>query len=170
MIIIPCNINNTWVFIDARPAILNLFLANVPFLHPLKTPENQRISCFQGGIKWVHWPEILKVTIRRRTQTRNRKSNGHALKIWKTCNVWKKLKISLSTDSSDLYFINAGLCCKLIEDPHASHHCYFLIFNHFNFFWIKVLISVPLGIYLSTMEIMETQVKNGNARTMREIL
>ena len=27
---------------------INPFLANIPFLSPLKTP---------GGIKWEHWPE-----------------------------------------------------------------------------------------------------------------
>ena len=32
----------------------NPFLANVPILYPLKTPEN---LWFSGGIKWEHWPE-----------------------------------------------------------------------------------------------------------------
>ena len=33
---------------------VNPFPANVPILHPLKTPEN----LFSGGIKWEHWAEM----------------------------------------------------------------------------------------------------------------
>ena len=36
----------------------NLFLANVPILCPLKTPENQMFLVFSGVIKWEHWPEM----------------------------------------------------------------------------------------------------------------
>ena len=35
---------------------INPFLANVPTLYPLKTPENQR---FSRGIKWGHWSEMV---------------------------------------------------------------------------------------------------------------
>ena len=34
---------------------LNPFLANEPFLYPLKIPGNQR---FSGDIKMEHWPEM----------------------------------------------------------------------------------------------------------------
>ena len=37
---------------------VNPFLAHVPILYPLKTPENQRFSGVLGDIKWKHWPEI----------------------------------------------------------------------------------------------------------------
>ena len=37
---------------------LNSFLANIPFLYPLKTPENESGGGRGGGIKWEHWPEI----------------------------------------------------------------------------------------------------------------
>ena len=35
--------------------IINSFLANIPILYPLKTPEN---LWFSGGIKCEHWPEM----------------------------------------------------------------------------------------------------------------
>ena len=38
--------------------IFNPFLANVPILYPLKTPENLWFSGLFGGIKWKHWPEM----------------------------------------------------------------------------------------------------------------
>ena len=41
---------------DSRAtSLLNLFLANVPILNPLKTPENTSVF---GGIKWENWPEM----------------------------------------------------------------------------------------------------------------
>ena len=47
-----------WIFIDVHAVVLTNFLANVPILHPLRTPEN---LCFSGifrGYKREHWPEI----------------------------------------------------------------------------------------------------------------
>ena len=35
---------------------INPFLANTPILYRRKTTEDQ--TCFQGGVKWEHWPEI----------------------------------------------------------------------------------------------------------------
>ena len=35
----------------------NLFLANVPILYPLKTPE-KRFSGVLEGIEWKHWPTL----------------------------------------------------------------------------------------------------------------
>ena len=46
------------VFTKCRLNDINPFLANVPILYPLKTPENLWFSLFLGGIKWERWPEM----------------------------------------------------------------------------------------------------------------
>ena len=48
--------------------LLNLFLANVPILYPLKTPENQRFLDFSGvngniGQKWVKFVFGLLISL-----------------------------------------------------------------------------------------------------------
>ena len=35
--------------------LFNSFLANTPFLYPLKIPENQT---FSGDLEMEHWPEM----------------------------------------------------------------------------------------------------------------
>ena len=36
---------------------IDLFLANVSILYPLKTPGNHRLAVFSGGLKWEQWPK-----------------------------------------------------------------------------------------------------------------
>ena len=38
--------------------IINSFLANIPILYPLKTPENLWFSGVFWGYKMEHWPEM----------------------------------------------------------------------------------------------------------------
>ena len=46
---------NRWFFTIGSGNFLNIFLANVPILYPLKTQENLWFSdVFRGYIKWGH--------------------------------------------------------------------------------------------------------------------
>ena len=42
---------------SSYPVIFDPFLINVTILCPLKTPEK---TIFSGGIKWEHWPDVVK--------------------------------------------------------------------------------------------------------------
>ena len=39
-------------------SLVNPFMANVPILYPLKTPQNQKFFGVFRGFKLEHWPEI----------------------------------------------------------------------------------------------------------------
>ena len=57
-VIILKQIENIKMSSQCSTSLVNPFMANVPILYPLKTPQNQKFFGVFRGFKLEHWPEI----------------------------------------------------------------------------------------------------------------